>query len=87
MCNLFDETELRWDEDILKDIFNERDMRLIQQIPLLMNSRDDMWCWSFEDKGEFSVRSCYRSLRGEFMSVVIKIFGENYGDYNSREKL
>ncbi|KAL8115417.1 hypothetical protein AgCh_022054 [Apium graveolens] len=63
--HLFDETGTRWDEDILYDLFNERDRRLIMQIPLSLRNTGDRWTWMFEDKGNFSVKSCYRRLRGE----------------------
>lgn len=64
--NLFDETQKGWDVDILQDICNERDRNLILQIPIPTRSREDSWYWMLEDKGEFTVRSCYRKIQGEF---------------------
>lgn len=54
-----------WDVDILNDICNERDRNLIQQISISVRSKEDSWFWMLEDKGNFTVRSCYRKLRGE----------------------
>lgn len=54
-----------WDDDVLNDIFNERDQNLIREIPLSRRRRNDSWIWLFDNKGEFTVRSCYRQLRGE----------------------
>lgn len=51
--------------DIVQDICNERDSELIRQIPLPMQRKDDSWFWVFEDKGKFSVKSCYRRIQGE----------------------
>lgn len=51
--------------DIVNDLCNERDSRLIQQIPLPSISRMDSWYWLLDSKGEFTVRSCYRKIRGE----------------------
>ena len=39
-----------WKEDILKDLFNERDKRLIMQIPLSNSSELDRWLWLWEKK-------------------------------------
>lgn len=38
---------------------------LIKKIPLSSRIIDDSWFWYFDDKGRFSVRSCYRMLQGE----------------------
>lgn len=62
---LVDETNRSWDEDVLKDIFNERDNKLIQQIPVPLRDREDSWYWCSDDKGKFTVKNCYRRLRGE----------------------
>lgn len=54
-----------WDHDILMDLFNDRDIQLIQQILLSTRAKEDKWYWILDNDGEFSVRSCYRKLRGE----------------------
>lgn len=63
--NLFAENQEGWDEEILNDICNERDRELIKQIPIPGRRREDSWFWLFDAKGNFTVRSCYRRLRGE----------------------
>lgn len=63
--NLMVVNDRGWDEDVLKDVCNERDIHLIQHIPIPLRSREDTWYWILEDKGDFSVKSCYRRLRGE----------------------
>lgn len=54
-----------WDMEVVRDICNERDSRLIRQIPIPMRVKEDAWFWLFEDKCQFSVKSCYRRIQGE----------------------
>ncbi|KAL8156414.1 hypothetical protein AgCh_001488 [Apium graveolens] len=61
--NLMDETQRTWDVEVVSDLFNERDRRLILQIPLPIQSKEDSWYWALEHKGIFSVKSCYRKIR------------------------
>lgn len=63
---LFDESQQCWDDDILRDLCNERDRKMIQRIPIPLRQKDDTWFWLLESKGNFTVKSCYRRLRGEF---------------------
>ncbi|KAL8125037.1 hypothetical protein AgCh_012638 [Apium graveolens] len=65
VCDLMDVQERKWDDEILNDLFNERDVQLIQQIPLSSRDIKDNWMWILDGKGEFSVKSCYRRLVGE----------------------
>ena len=51
-----------WDLDAQTDIFNERDRGLIAQIPISSRRDDDVWYWSADSKGLFTVRSCYKML-------------------------
>ncbi|CAH9083997.1 unnamed protein product [Cuscuta epithymum] len=55
-----------WDLDILKDLFNERDIDLIRSIPISNRLVEDRLIWSGEQNGCFSVKSCYRQVVGEF---------------------
>lgn len=66
---LMREGENTWDEEILRDLFNDRDVNLIQKIPLPMRQEQDSWFWPSDDKGLFTVRSCYRMLQGESVNV------------------
>ena len=65
-CQLMEENEKRWDVEILNDICNDRDAQLILQIPLVNEDRNDSWLWLLDDKGNFTVKSCYRKLVGEY---------------------
>ncbi|EEF43404.1 conserved hypothetical protein [Ricinus communis] len=57
--------ERRWDGDILVDLFNGRDKRLIESIPLTNRNVEDSWYWLFDDKGNYLVKNCYRLLQGD----------------------
>ncbi|XP_060965512.1 uncharacterized protein LOC133034440 [Cannabis sativa] len=59
VCNIMSMDSSSWDEDILKDLFEERDQRLIRQIPLNINHTSDSLCWFNEPNGMYSVRSAY----------------------------
>lgn len=63
--NLMSEDYRSWDADILNDLLNERDIELIEQILIPIRNRPDSWYWSLDDKGVFTVKSCYRNIRGE----------------------
>ncbi|XP_074324056.1 uncharacterized protein LOC141660979 [Apium graveolens] len=54
------------DIGILQDMFNERDVQFIQSIPLFDINKEDSWFWIFDSKGDFTVRSSYRNLVGEY---------------------
>ena len=51
-----------WDLDVLADIFNDRDRAIITQIPLSSRREEDIWYWSTDARGIFTVRSCYKTL-------------------------
>ncbi|XP_074350476.1 uncharacterized protein LOC141689871 [Apium graveolens] len=53
------------DIEVLHDICNECDRNLIHQIHVPSRNIMDFWYWLLDDKGELSVKSCYRQLRGE----------------------
>ena len=63
--SLMMQQENKWDDDILNDICNDRDAELIKRIPLPAFDKQDSWFWLFDDKGVFTVKSCYRKLQGE----------------------
>ncbi|KAL8101548.1 hypothetical protein AgCh_033450 [Apium graveolens] len=65
---LMETWQRRWDNDILVDLFDERDRLLIQQIPLSNRyTGQDGWYWMWEENGKFTVKSCYRQIQGEQM--------------------
>ena len=49
-----------WDYDILRDLFNERDIKLISHIPLSATSRNYCWQWILERRRVYSVKNAYR---------------------------
>ncbi|KAM6566874.1 hypothetical protein CsatA_026002 [Cannabis sativa] len=66
-----------WDDDILKDLFEERDQRLIKQIPLCTNQVSDVLCWFNESNGMYSVISAYtlqQKLKGLGTEIVASKF-------------
>ncbi|XP_031106785.1 uncharacterized protein LOC116011363 [Ipomoea triloba] len=56
---------LGWDEECVKDIFNERDASIVLNIPVSLRRPSDAWVWYKEAKGEYTVKSAYRMLVGE----------------------
>ncbi|XP_074378428.1 uncharacterized protein LOC141719969 [Apium graveolens] len=56
---------VEWDKEILDDICNKRDKELIQQVHIPIRKRADSWYRLFSDTGKFTVRSCYRMIKGE----------------------
>ncbi|XP_017217507.1 uncharacterized protein LOC108195085 [Daucus carota subsp. sativus] len=54
--------ENKWDEDLLEDIFDERDINLILSIPLQNNSPDS-WYWKYAKCGGYSVKTAYRRIQ------------------------
>lgn len=52
-----------WDIDLVNDLFNDRDQRLVLNVQLWDNIVDDTIYWSMENSGLYSVRSSYRLLQ------------------------
>ncbi|KAJ8774780.1 hypothetical protein K2173_017226 [Erythroxylum novogranatense] len=53
----------RWDLDLVQEVFCDRDMQLIQSIPLSSRTRPNWWKWRWERKGLYSVKSAYKMLQ------------------------
>lgn len=66
VCDLMQLNVKTWDEEILSDLFNTRDAQLIGNVPLSIQDKRDSWLWILDEKGEFSVKSCYRQMVGEY---------------------
>ncbi|KAM6563656.1 hypothetical protein CsatB_023654 [Cannabis sativa] len=60
--NLLKVDSLEWDEEVLQDLFVQRDVDLIHRIPLSPFSVEDTWFWMFKTYGDYSVKSAYRAL-------------------------
>ncbi|XP_060969989.1 uncharacterized protein LOC115713780 [Cannabis sativa] len=52
-----------WDMEILEDLFEERDRRLIVKIPLQQSAAKDTLTWAYEASGIYSVKSAYKLLQ------------------------
>ncbi|XP_074347342.1 putative mitochondrial protein AtMg00310 [Apium graveolens] len=50
--------ERKWDEDLVKDVFNQRDANLILATPLSENSRDS-WFWRKDKLGNYPFKMPY----------------------------
>lgn len=73
---LLNENQTRWDMEVVSDLFNERIKQLIVQIPIPIREKNDSWYWMLENEGNFSVKSCYRKIRGELLR---RNFGISFG--------
>ena len=63
--NLMTMEGTKWDLEVIADLFKEADCERIQSIPLSRHVQHDSWYWLLEDKGIFTVKSCYRFIQGE----------------------
>ena len=70
MDSLIDVNLMRWNVNLLKEIFLPRDVEVIQQIPLSFRKPRDKLIWTGTPNGKFSVRSVYRLLLGETSSSL-----------------
>ncbi|XP_019151923.1 PREDICTED: uncharacterized protein LOC109148642 [Ipomoea nil] len=52
--------EKRWDTELIRDIFYQRDAQLILNLPLSYAYTPDMMYWEGESNGIYSVRSAYK---------------------------
>ena len=63
VSQLMSVSERAWDLELVKDIFQERDVGLILGIPLSAGQDADRLCWSHEVSGVYSVRSAYQLIQ------------------------
>ncbi|CAH9119661.1 unnamed protein product [Cuscuta europaea] len=57
-----------WDTYILHNLFNSRDSKMIQSIPVSRRVVPDSLIWRWELGGRFTIRSCYRKIIVEFQA-------------------
>ena len=69
VSNLMQPDSREWDLDLLWDLFDARDVSLICSTPLSHRLVQDSSYWIYDNKGRFSIRSCYRVLQGELSQV------------------
>nr|AAM93462.1 putative reverse transcriptase [Oryza sativa Japonica Group] len=59
VCELIDPTTGQWDIELIQQIFNENDAKIITRIPL-REGQEDFIAWQPDTKGIFSVKSAYK---------------------------
>lgn len=72
--SLFELTGKNWDWDILSDLFVQKDRDSITKIPISVSKPKDKMIWNLEEKGVYTVKSCYRNIMGEFQSPASSIW-------------
>lgn len=63
VCYLFRLDEKGWDTDIIDDVFEGRDKKLIYNIILSESQTANVRYWCFEMNGTYSVKSVYKLLQ------------------------
>ncbi|KAL8131971.1 hypothetical protein AgCh_007755 [Apium graveolens] len=58
-----------WDVDVVKDVFIDRDAKLILSIPL-RDADSDCWFWKWDKKGQYTVRSAYTAIQEVKQSYI-----------------
>lgn len=64
VSSLFVAGSRQWDVDLVCDMFNNRDVRLILGTPLSPSATNDFWSWQRERTCDFFVRSVYKLIHG-----------------------
>ena len=68
--SLIDLNLMKWNVNLLKEIFVPRDVEVIQQIPLSLRKPCDKLIWTGTPNGKFTVKSAYNLLLGEANSSL-----------------
>nr|GMD66540.1 protein BOBBER 1-like [Ipomoea batatas] len=61
VASLFKADGMNWEEEILNDLFEQGDVEKILNIPLSNRDTPDYLYWGWDERGDYSVRSCYRA--------------------------
>lgn len=73
-----------WDEDVIWDVCNERDSRLIVSIPLNFASYEDQWLGQGKNRRIYGKKlfiAIFKKVRHSLNSwMIIQVFGKNYGN-------
>ena len=51
----------RWNREVIEIAFNPHEANIVQQIPLAQENIPDTIAWNFDLKGNYSVKSGYRT--------------------------
>ncbi|XP_050233408.1 uncharacterized protein LOC126681895 [Mercurialis annua] len=63
-----------WDMGLISDVFSVQVAASILRVPLSVRNVKDRWFWLQEKRGNFTVKSCYRLMRGEMINAVDSIW-------------
>uniref|UniRef100_A0A803PZF8 RNase H type-1 domain-containing protein n=1 Tax=Cannabis sativa TaxID=3483 RepID=A0A803PZF8_CANSA len=63
VSSLFHVHDRSWDDSLIRDMFNTRDVSLTLGIPLSLRATNDHWAWIGEKTGHYSVKSAYNLLQ------------------------
>ncbi|XP_031097220.1 uncharacterized protein LOC116001487 [Ipomoea triloba] len=69
VSGLLDLATNSWDDSILTDIFEPRDVNLIKRVPISPGYIDS-WYWIDDIRGIYSVKSGYRRIRGSVTPLI-----------------
>ncbi|KAG6647478.1 hypothetical protein CIPAW_07G081700 [Carya illinoinensis] len=59
VCDLFQPGQRRWNENMLKQLFLEEEIKAITSIPISSRGREDRLTWSLTSNGLYSINSGY----------------------------
>ena len=62
IAQVMNHDKLGWDEDKLKDLFNEETVLAIKNILRWCREQEDKWVWLKTTSGELSVKSAYKEI-------------------------
>jgi len=65
---LFNQAKTAWDVSRLERLFTQHDIDQICSIPVVDIKTEDTIIWSGEEKGEYTVKSCYKKLVGNLQN-------------------
>lgn len=62
VADLFNQGKTSWEDNLLVNLFNQQEVNLIKSIPISDTKCGDKIIWVEEEKGDFTVKSCYGNL-------------------------
>lgn len=60
VASLFCMKKKEWDLDIIRDVFNDRDQKVVLDIQLNEACTEDILYWRLEESGMYPVKSAYK---------------------------